>query len=65
MKVGVFDMGGAGWTGGLTYLRNLAQAVKTTIPEQLSLVLVQLAKTRLNCSGMVVLTACAPGSGDR
>ena len=41
MKVGVFDMGGAGWTGGLTYLRNLAQAVKTTIPEQLSLVLVR------------------------
>jgi hypothetical protein len=34
-------MGGAGWTGGLTYLRNLAQAVKTTIPEQLSLVLVR------------------------
>jgi glycosyltransferase involved in cell wall biosynthesis len=41
MKVGVFDMGGAGWTGGLTYLRNLGHAVRTTIPEQLSLFLIR------------------------
>jgi glycosyltransferase involved in cell wall biosynthesis len=41
MKVGVFDMGGSGWTGGITYLRNLGYAVKTTIPEQLSLFLVR------------------------
>jgi glycosyltransferase involved in cell wall biosynthesis len=45
MNVGVFDMGGAGWTGGLTYLRNLAHAVKTTIPEQLTLVLVRKPST--------------------
>jgi len=41
MKVGVFDMGGSSWTGGITYLRNLGHAVKTTIPEQLSLFLVR------------------------
>jgi glycosyltransferase involved in cell wall biosynthesis len=41
MKVGVFDMGGSGWTGGITYLRNLGYAVKTTIPEQLNLFLVR------------------------
>ncbi len=41
MKVGVFDMGGSGWTGGLTYLRNLGHAVRTTIPEQLSLFLIR------------------------
>ncbi len=41
MKVGVFDMGGAGWTGGVTYLRNLGHAVRTTIPEQLNLFLIR------------------------
>jgi glycosyltransferase involved in cell wall biosynthesis len=41
MKVGVFDMGGAAWTGGITYLRNLGYAVKTSIPDQLSLFLVR------------------------
>jgi glycosyltransferase involved in cell wall biosynthesis len=40
MKVGVFEMGGSGWTGGLTYLRNLGHAVRTNIPEQLNLFLV-------------------------
>jgi glycosyltransferase involved in cell wall biosynthesis len=40
MKVGVFEMGGSGWTGGLTYLRNLGHAVRTNIPEQLNLYLV-------------------------
>jgi glycosyltransferase involved in cell wall biosynthesis len=44
MKVGVFDMGGSAWTGGITYLRNLGHAVKTTIPEQLSLFLVRKAE---------------------
>ena len=34
-------MGGSGWTGGITYLRNLGHAVKTTIPEQLSLFLIR------------------------
>jgi glycosyltransferase involved in cell wall biosynthesis len=41
MNAGVFDMGGSGWTGGITYLRNLGYAVKKTIPEQLSLFLVR------------------------
>ena len=41
MKAGVFDMGGSGWTGGITYLRNLGYAVKTTVPERLNLFLVQ------------------------
>jgi len=45
MKVGVFDMGGAGWTGGLTYLRNLGHAVRTAIPEELSLYLVRAASS--------------------
>jgi glycosyltransferase involved in cell wall biosynthesis len=40
MKVGVFEMGGSGWTGGLTYLRNLGHAVRANIPEQLNLYLV-------------------------
>ena len=43
MKIGVFDMGGSGWTGGLTYLRNLGHAVKTTIPDELNLFLVRIA----------------------
>jgi glycosyltransferase involved in cell wall biosynthesis len=41
MKVGVFDMGGTGWTGGVTYLRNLGHAVRTTIPDELSLFLIR------------------------
>ena len=41
MKIGVFDMGGAGWTGGITYLRNLGFAVKSTIPGQLNLFLIR------------------------
>lgn len=41
MKAGVFDMGGSGWTGGITYLRNLGYAVKKSIPEQLGLFLVR------------------------
>jgi glycosyltransferase involved in cell wall biosynthesis len=43
MKVGVFDMGGAGWTGGVTYLRNLGHAVRTIIPDEMSLFLVRKA----------------------
>jgi glycosyltransferase involved in cell wall biosynthesis len=40
MKVGIFEMGGAGWTGGLTYLRNLGHAVREKIPDQLNLYLI-------------------------
>jgi glycosyltransferase involved in cell wall biosynthesis len=40
MKVGVFEMGGAGWTGGLTYLRNLGHSVRESIPDQLNLYLI-------------------------
>lgn len=41
MKVGVFDMGGSSWTGGITYLRNLGYAVKAAVPEQLNLFLIR------------------------